>query len=36
MKALVTGVAAREIARRHRRHGYEMVGTESSLVEGSD
>ena len=28
----MTGVAARGIARRLRRHGYEIVGVESFLV----
>lgn len=31
-----TGVASRGIAKRLRRHGYEVIGTESFLVEDSE
>ena len=33
---LVTGVAARGIARRLRRHGYDLLGCESFLVSDSE
>ena len=33
---LLTGVAARGIARRLRHHGYEVIGQESFLVEDSE
>ena len=32
----VTGVASRGIAKRLRRHGYEVIGSESFLVEDSE
>ncbi len=33
---LVTGVAARGIARRLRRHGYDLLGCESFLVSDNE
>jgi Flavodoxin domain len=33
---LLTGLASRGIAKRLRRHGYEVLGTESFLVEDSE